>query len=276
MNIIDCAEEQGQDSQSKSREKLWSSLRLGRGTTEDEEAQDAVIAAFQRLASNKYYMLRDLHLAGTETQVPLLLVGPVGIWVLNPSMLRGVFRARGDSWEIIDDQKHTYKPADDNLLTETESMTKAVVDFLSAYGERDLPVEPVLVFINPGIHIETLSPVVRIVLVDALDRFISGIVQSRILYDSERVQKIVELFTAPADDSLEFGDGEQDGFSITSQARAQERIDSAAAQLERIDTTFSNVERLPFSSRQWMILGGLILINVLVLAAFVIYLVFYS
>ncbi len=274
MNVIDCAEVQGQDGQSKSRDRIWGSLRIGRGASQDDEAQEAVIAAFNRIVSNKYFMLRNVQLPGSKTLVPLVLVGPVGIWVLNPSMLRGVFRAKGDSWEIIDDRKHTYNPADDNLLANTDSMSRAVLDYLSSHGERQIPVEPVLVFTNPGIHIETVRPIVRIVLVDALDQFISGIVQSRLLYDSDKVQKIVDLFTTPEDNSLDIGAEEQAGFSITSQARAQERIDSAAAQFDRIDSTFSNVERLPFSSRQWMILGGLILVNIIILAAFVIYLLF--
>lgn len=274
MNVIDCTEVQGQDGQSKSRGKIWSSLRLVRGGSQDAAAQEMVIAAFQRMVSNKYFMLRNLQLAGSDIYVPMVLVGPAGIWVINPSMLRGVFRAKGDSWEIIDDRKHSYKPADDNLLTSTESMSRAIVDFLASRGERQMQIEPVLVFTNPGIHIETVRPIVRIVLVDALDRFITGIVQSRVLYDGEQVQKIVDLFTVPDSDSLDPGTGEQNDFSITSQARAQEKIDSAAAQLERIDSTFSNVERLPFSSRQWMILGGLILINIIILAAFVIYILF--
>ncbi len=274
MNVIDCTEVQSQDGQSKSRGKIWGSLRVGRGASQDAEAQEMVIAAFQRIVSNKYFMLRNFRLAGSETYVPLVLVGPAGIWVLNSSMLRGVFRAKGDSWEIIDDRKHTYKPADDNLLTSTESMSRAITDFLASHGERQVQIEPVLVFTNPGIHIETVRPIVRIVLIDALDRFIAGIVQSRVLYANEQVQKIVDLFTVPDNDSLDTVTGEQDEFSITSQARAQDRIDSAAAQFERIDSTFSNVERLPFSSRQWMILGGLILINIIILAAFVIYIFF--
>ena len=273
MNIIDCDEIRGRGDQSKSPDSFWGSLKLGRGGSQAKDVQEKVIAAFQRFVSNKYFMLRDLQLTGLETRVPLLLVGPAGIWVLNPSPLRGVFRAKGDSWEIIDDRKHTYKPADDNLLASTENMSRAARDFLAAYGERQIRIEPVLVFTNPGIHIETVRPVVRIVLIDALDRFISGIVQSRVIYNGEQVQKIVDLFTAPADDSLEIGAGE-DEFSVTRQARAQERLDSAAAQLERIDNSFSNVERLPFSSRQWLILGGLILINIIILAAFVIYLLF--
>jgi hypothetical protein len=153
-------------------------------------------------------------------------------------------------------------------------MSREITDLLASHGERQVQIEPVLVFTNPGIHIETVRPIVRIVLIDALDRFISGIVQSRVLYANEQVQKIVDLFTVPDNDSLDTVTGEQDEFSITSQARAQDRIDSAAAQFERIDSTFSNVERLPFSSRQWMILGGLILINIIILAAFVIYIFF--
>lgn len=135
-------------------------------------------------------------------------------------------------------------------------------------------VEPVLVFTNPGVHIESARPIVRIVQIDALDRFITGIVQSRVVYEQEQVQQIVNLLTTLAYEASESDADERSSFSITAQERAKEKIDSASANLDRIDSAFSKVEKLPFSSRQWIVLGGLILVNIIVLVAFVIFILF--
>jgi hypothetical protein len=270
MKVIDCAVTQSDTGQSKSLDNLLGSLKIGRGWSGEAEAQEIVIAAFQQITSNKYFMLRNLHLAGLEMPVPLVLAGPAGIWVLYPSRLRGVFRAKGDSWEKIDDRKQTYTPAEENLLSRTQLLARAVKDFLASHGVMPSQVEPVLVFTNPGIHIETVRPIVRIVLVDALNRFISGIVRSRVIYDQEQVQNIVDLLTIPPDASSDPGADGQGGFAIA----AQERMESATANLERFDNAFSKVEKLPFSSRQWVVLGGLILINIIILVAFVVYILF--
>lgn len=274
MNVIDCTEAQGHTGQSKSLDNLLGSLKIGRGLSQDSSAQGMVISAFQRVVSNKYHMLIDLPLTGLEMPVPLVLVGPPGIWVLHPSGLRGVYRAKGDSWEKIDDRKQTYKPADENLLSQTELQAKAVRDFLVSHGYMHSQVEPVLVFTNPGVHIESARPIVRIVQIDALDRFITGIVQSRVVYEQEQVQQIVNLLTTLAYEASESDADERSSFSITAQERAKEKIDSASANLDRIDSAFSKVEKLPFSSRQWIVLGGLILVNIIVLVAFVIFILF--
>jgi len=44
--------------------------------------------------------------------------------------------------------------------------------------------------------------------------------------------------------------------------------------MDQVDHAFSRLEKLPFSSRQWLLLGVLILINILVLAGFVLYILY--
>lgn len=269
MKVIDFSATKGDAGQSKSLDNLLGSIKIGRGWSAEADAQQTVVAAFEQFVNNKYFMLRNLPLPDLEMLVPLVLVGPAGIWVLYPSQLRGVFRANGSNWEKIDDRKQTYMPADENLLTRTDLLAKSVGDFLASNGVTPLQVEPILVFTNPGIHIEAARPLVRIVQVDALNRLISGIARSRMIYDPEQVQTIVDLLT-----SYYQGLPDPVAFSSIAQARAQERIDSATANLDRFDSAFSKVEKLPFSSRQWVVLGGLILINIVVLVAFVVFILF--
>jgi hypothetical protein len=273
MKVIDCEAVQKKKESPRALEGWLSSLKLT-GSAQDVEAQEIVITSFQRLMDNKYFLLRNVTLAGLELPLPLLLVGPPGIWAIFPSGLRGVYRAKADSWEKIDERQKEFKPTGENLLTRAVILGKAVESKLVESAFQYPNVEAVVIFTNPGIHIETVRPVVRLVLVDALERFISGVVQGRLELDADQVQQVVDLFSAPPTEFpgvTESLPPEQDKGKTTGQMRP---FAAGAERLEQVDHAFSRLEKLPFSSRQWLILGLLILINILVLAGFVLYLIY--
>jgi len=273
MKIIDCMAIQKKRDTSRSLDAWLGSLKLS-STTQDTEAQEVVIASFLRMMDNKYFLLHKVPLEGLEMPVPMLLVGPPGIWVIYPSGLRGVYRAKGDSWEKIDDRQKDFKATGENLLTRTSILVKAVESKLSGNAIQYPQVESVVIFTNPGIHIETVRPVVRIVLVDALERFIAGVVQGRVVFDVEQVQQIVDLFSSPPPEFPDVTEPLQDGQDKNDAAGQRRPFAAGAERMEQVDHAFSNLEKLPFSSRQWLLLGALILINILVLAGFVLYILY--
>ena len=273
MKLIDCTAEYAKRGQGKSIDSILGPLKLGRGWSRDPQAESAVIAAFQRMVGNKYFMLRNVALKGLDGLIPLVLVGPPGVWMLYPSGLRGVYRANGESWEKIDERHQSYKAASENFITKAVQIAEALQEHLRSHGVQYSPVVPVLIFTNPGIHVETLRPVVRIVLIDALDRFISGVTQGRLVNDQEQIESMVDLLTSPPDEKDGQPADEGNTLATTSLTEADSRSGKGNANIERIDTAFSRVEKLPFSSKQWVVLIVLISINVIVLLAFVIYLV---
>lgn len=273
MKLIDCTAEYAKRGQGKSIDSILGPLKLGRGWSRDPQAESAVIAAFQRMVGNKYFMLRNVALKGLDGLIPLVLVGPPGVWMLYPSGLRGVYRANGESWEKIDERHQSYKAASENFITKAVQIAEALQEHLRSHGIQYSPVVPVLIFTNPGIHVETLRPVVRIVLIDALDRFISGVTQGRLVNDQEQIESMVDLLTSPPDGKDGQPADEGNTLATTSLTEADSRSGKGNANIERIDTAFSRVEKLPFSSKQWVVLIVLISINVIVLLAFVIYLV---
>ena len=267
MKIIDCGVLTESARSSDSLTDWLNTLKIGRSSAQDIEAQEAVINSFQRLMDNKYFLLRNVPLESLDMPVPMILVGPTGVWVIYPSGLRGVYRARGDAWEKIDEKHQSYVPTGENLLTETSEMSAAVESKLI---ENDIPVlqlEPVLVFTNPGIHVETNHPIIRVVLVDALERLASGIVQGRFQYDPDQVQKIFGIFAPPEDNGL----AEQDDSVTGKTSAAGQRKMPGSESLERIDKSFAKLDKVSFTSRQWLILGILIVINIIILAGFVLY-----
>jgi len=58
-------------------------------------------------------------------------------------------------------------------------------------------VEPVLIAANPGVHIESLRPIVRVVLSDAVKQFAASLLQTRPILRPEVVHEVVDHLINP-------------------------------------------------------------------------------
>ena len=96
-----------------------------------------------------------------------------------------------DAWEEMDDRTQRFKITRPNLLQRSQLMAKAVDTYLAARNFDLAAAEPALVFTDPGIHVDTVRPIVRVVQADALDRFGAGLAQSPAFLEKETVQRIV-------------------------------------------------------------------------------------
>lgn len=250
--------------------------RLGPSRSNNEaRAEEFVIAALQKGLDHKYVILRNTTLQGPDIPIPLILVGPLGVWVIYASPLKGLFRAKEDSWEELDDRTQRFTISRPNLVTRTQLMARALKAYLAEHEVPVQEVEPVLFFSDPGIHIDASRPVVRIVLADALDRFAAGLTQGWPSLDSPGVQKIVRVLAGDqpyAGEARPVGD-DQDAFSFRD-LPIEKPVQKKKAMVDQSEPVV--LKRIPFSSRQWMFLGIMILVNIFILASFVIFILMTS
>jgi len=244
--------------------------RLSQSWSQKEaHAQEVVINALQKVLDNKFVMLREVTLEGPDIPIPLILVGPSGVHVIYASTLKGVLRAKEDVWEELDDRTQKFSIARPNLLTRTLLMARAVNAYLAEHGHKLPEVEPVLFFSDPGINVETTRPVVRIVQMDALDRFVAGLLQSQTNLEPEVVQKIAN---ALAGDQVDLGQkpmiDERDAFAFQDLPPDKPQSLTPKVVIDSSEPGF--LKRIPFSGRQWLVLGLLILVTIIVLVAFMI------
>jgi hypothetical protein len=244
--------------------------RLSQSWSQKEaHAQEAVINALQKVLDNKFVMLREVTLEGPDIPIPLILVGPTGVHVIYASTLKGVLRAKEDVWEELDDRTQKFSIARPNLLTRTLLMARAVNAYLAEHGHKLPEVEPVLFFSDPGINVETTRPVVRIVQMDALDRYVAGLLQSQTNLEPETVQKIAN---ALAGDQVDLGQkpmiDERDAFAFRDMPPDKPQSLTPKVVIDSSEPGF--LKRIPFSGRQWLVLGLLILVTIIVLVAFMI------
>jgi hypothetical protein len=171
-------------------------MEYGRSWIAEMEAQKSVLPMFEKLLDNKYTLMRNITPPGLDAPIPFILVGPPGIYVLYVTPQLGMFRAKGDQWGTI--SGNAFKPEKTNLLTRTERMARAVQVHLQRQGYSELTsVEAILLCANPSVHVDSLRPIVRIVMRDALERFIVSIVQARVVFSPEMVYDVINRIMNP-------------------------------------------------------------------------------
>ncbi len=184
------------DGQISTTDRLKAIWKYGASWLKEVEAQQVVIAALERGLARGYTLLRNVTLPGLEIEVPLILIGPTGIYVLYVTPLRGTYRARGEEWGPIEGE--SFRPARVNLLRRTARLARAVQVYLQKQGLADLPpVEAALLCSDPGLIVESVRPIVRVVQRDALERFAVSISQARVVLGVDRIQQIINHILNP-------------------------------------------------------------------------------
>jgi hypothetical protein len=186
--------------------------------------------------------------------------------------LRGIYRVQGETWEKLDDRRSKYLPALPNLIQIGLSLGSTVGAYIKSRNPS-LPIaEPVLVFTEPGLHLEAVRPAVRVVMVDGLERFIAGLLQSPILLNQEEVAKVIDLLSQVKSASEPLaGLGDEEHFSPTGQSEAVKPGTSDRLRSASEKAILPRLEKIPFTSRQWIILGAIIFVNILILVAFLVW-----
>jgi hypothetical protein len=232
----------------------------------EPRAETIVINGLKKVLDNKYFMLCNTELEGLEVPIPLILIGFPGIWVIYPSSQKGIFRAEENNWEIMDERSRRYRPVKPNLLLVANSMARAVEKYLTDRKLNIPPIEPLLIFTNPGVHLEALHPSVRIILGDALGRFAINLMQGESLLSSSQIQQLIDTLQGVAEQNQPAEIHDAYSFQEESPPRKPVRLpqmpDVAREEPEIIKRVS---QRTPFTKRQWLLLALLLVVNILIL-----------
>jgi hypothetical protein len=236
----------------------------------DGEASSVAVKVLERILDNQYVLLTNLSLPGLEVPIPMLLIGPPGVWVICTAAVKGVFKATEDSWEMMDDRFRRYRLAKPNLLKRTMSMFNAVRDLLAARELKVERIEPALFLTDPGVHVDMARPIVRIVLVDALERFAFNVLQTREIMDKAGVHQVSRALAGEGHPALEPKtiEDERDAFSFHDTPAEKATPFSPDIVYDRSESAI--VGKVPFNKKQLIILGLMVLVNIAVLVTLVV------
>jgi hypothetical protein len=247
-------------------DRLRGMLQFGFSWPANMESQEVVIRYLKRYLDNSYTLLRNVSLPDLDITVPFILVGPPGITVIYNDPSKGIFRAQGNKWTTMGQSGSSFKTASPNLITRTNLMTKAVQTFVAENGYPNLPVEGMLLFTNPGTHVDTVRPDVRIVLSDAVERFASRLKNEQPVARQDERFRLIRTLTGMAEKQAEPEQPtEEDQGARDSVAQSIQSIDSGFSQaMSPLRRTFN------FSKQQWFLLGAFVLAEVILLILFLV------
>ncbi len=192
MKIIDKTPLLGADGKISLLDRIQGTLKYGLSWYPRLQAQDKVIPVFENHLGRNFILMRNVTLGGTEIELPLILIGPPGVLLVNVISEKGVFRAREDEWGSISGDQ--FVPARVNHVARTARMGQVLQVFLDRVGLKGmLKIESVLLSAEPGTHIESVRPIVRVVMSDALERFAISLSQTRAALSPEMCAAIAQV-----------------------------------------------------------------------------------
>ncbi len=197
MKVIDNSEFRDSEGKIGIQNRLQGSLRFGLGWYGTMLAQQVVAQRLNRSLGSEFVVLRNIRIPGVADPLPMVLIGPQGVWLIQPSTLTGIFRAQESQWLRYHARGQQFSPIQPNLQANAIGMSQTLLHFIQAQGYGLPEVLPVLIFSNARAHIDTINPTARIVMADAVDHFASSILQLQPIMDSEDIGLLVKALTEP-------------------------------------------------------------------------------
>lgn len=168
--------------------RLQGMLKYGMSWYDRVKAQDAIVAVLGRQLGGQFVLLQNILLPNTEIDLPLILIGPPGVFLINALHERGVFLARDDEWGTLTGD--TFVPARINQVKRAMTMARVLQVYFDRLGYKGILVEPVVMSADPGLHVDSTRPAARVVMSDALDRFALSLLQARPIFDMNTVAEL--------------------------------------------------------------------------------------
>jgi hypothetical protein len=252
--------------------KLQGPLKFGPSWVKDMRAQKKVMDQFSQSLDKRFVLLRNVDLLGSGVPVPLLLVGPLGVMVIYVSSLRGIYRAKNEQWmSMVGGKFRSSKP---NLIHRVKLMAVAVETYLTKKGIKPPAMENVLLLTDPGMHVDMVSPAVRIVPGDALERFLATLVNSPAVLDPATVSKIAETIAdiqeSPEEIEEAFGSSDEEA-----EAALRDEAGKAPGRRSPRPGRAASAAGFRLTLIHWIILGAFIVFNILLLSCVLLYIVFF-
>lgn len=177
-------------------QRLQGMLQFGFSWPRELEAQKVIIAYFGRQLEKGYTLIRNMPLGASGIVIPMILLGPTGIYVIEVSYLRGRYEARGDSWNV--ESGDQYKPAPVNLIQRTQRMARALQVYIERQGVKvPAPIESVLIAGDPGLHIESVRPAIKVMMIDGIKAFVNGLATGRPVMSNEQAHDFADRIVTP-------------------------------------------------------------------------------
>ncbi len=196
MKVIDKTPLQNDKGEIGVAQRIQGTLEHGFQWYPELEAQKAVMVQLERVLEKGFTLIRNVTLGKSSITEPLILIGQPGVYVIYVTPLTGMYEAKGEEWNQIK-SGHPY-PSEPNLMGRVERLARALQVFLQRQGiTLPGPVEPVLIASSPAMHIDSVRPMVRVVLGDAVRQFAASLLQARPILRPDQIIEVSDHILTP-------------------------------------------------------------------------------
>jgi hypothetical protein len=255
----------------KVQSSVQGALKIG-GGDEELKAQEVFAQQIGRMLDNRYTLLRNIQLEGSDLPIPMILVGPQGVMVIKVSMEEGIFRAKETSWSVLDSRLEEYRSASTNLIMETLQLAETVDKFFLQAGIELPEPAPVLFMGHPGVHVDVNNPAVRVVRMDGVDSLSTAVISGKTILDSVQVQQIVDSLTQASEANRAVKKPEPAKDELDKLWK--DDADSESAKSTAASSNFQlppALQRLGLSNNQWIILAAMALGEICLIFVFILF-----
>jgi hypothetical protein len=196
MKIIDKTPLVNEKGQLGPFQRIQGMLQYGFSWPYQLAAQQAIITYFDRQLEKGYTLIRNHTLGKSGIMVPIILIGSAGLYVIQIAHERGRYEVKGDSWNVASGEG--YQPAPTNPVKDTIRMANAVKAFIERQGiQLPVPVEPVLIAGDPGLHVESVKAAIKVLMIDGIRSYVANLAAGRPVLGSDMIYELTERIINP-------------------------------------------------------------------------------
>jgi hypothetical protein len=264
MRTIDLSKYQSESGVTGIFKGLQGALAYGWSWQQSRKSQEDLIEILETVLGNDCVMLRDVNIPKVSRPIPLVLITPASLMVINPKSNQGFFRAEGKRWEELG-RNDEYRLAQPNLIRETWLYQKTVEGYLKQHSYSAPTDRGVMIFVSPETVVESIRPRVRIIQADGIKNFARELAISKPIFSDLDFRTAIRLLTEPRLP-------EKQPKKIIPKEPIAEEIPEALAKVD--ESIVKATRKLNFTRREWVVIGSLIALLMIVLVVLIVLVVF--
>jgi hypothetical protein len=268
MRTIDLSKFQDESGSSNIVQTIQGLLTYGWSWQQNRKSQEELIEILETVLGNDCVLLRDVNIPKVNRPIPIVLITPAMLLVINPKSQQGFFRAEGKRWEELgrDDE---YRLAQTNLIRETWLYQKTVEGYLKQHNFSAPMDRGVMIFVSPETVVESIRPRVRVIQADGIRNFARELAISKPVFSDMDFRTAVKLLTDPRLPDK------------TKKKVVPEFLEPEPTELDqtmaKVDESLGKVTRkINFTTREWVVVALLVVGVIVVLIALIMLIMFTS
>ncbi len=216
--------------------------------------QEELVEILDSVLGNDCVLLRDVNIPHVGRPIPVILLTPSNLIVINPKSQQGFFRAEGKRWEELG-RNDEYKLVSNNMIRETWLYQKTIEGYLKQHNFSAPAERGVMIFVSPETHVETIRPRVRVIQADGIKNFARELAISKPVFSDVDFRTAINLLSNPRLPTKEKSKKTPGGKPIP--------VPDAVS---KVDESLGKVtNRINFTRKEWIIVGSLVALVILVL-----------